>query len=260
MAFITRFFHYSDKNTIIHSLDPRVKILFLIVFGITSGFLNIPGLIVLACSIFLVGWISKAALKEYTKSFLLLLPLLTVIILLPSIPGGHSESITEVLVFQVDVEGMLRGTEIAFRLFVLFLAGHTYTTITLTKDTAAVITWALKPVPLLPEREVGFIAGLTLRMLPTVFDSYQKLTDARRARGSEYRPQPMRFFLYGILPFLILLFRKADNLSEAVSARNLDLSKTQPFTPKGNGKEAPAIIILFCTVLAAFSIDLLARL
>ena len=217
---------YFPVDSPLHRLDPRTKILSLIVL-IVAVFLAgsmITNLITIAFTLVIL-LLSKVPVKMYFKS---LKPIWFVIIftalLNMFLTQGEMVYIYGFKTY-IKYEGIFLAIKMALRLILLILISSvlTYTTspIALTDG----IESLLKPFSKIgfPSHELAMMMSIAIRFIPTLIEETEKILKAQKARGSDIDSGSLFKKIKALVPMLIPLFisafRRADDLAVAMEAR-----------------------------------------
>ena len=216
---------YIYRDSIIHKLDPRVKIL-VIISIITTIFLvnSWSGFFIIGLYLFINIFLSKVHPKFVLKGIkpLLIIVVFTLLIHFITTPG---EVIYKVWILNITREGIQRGLFIAVRLFFLILSTSwlTLTTspISLTDGMEKILSF-LKIIKV-PAHEIAMMMTIALRFIPTLMEETEKIIKAQIARGAEFDSgnilKRIKNFLPIIIPLFINAFHRADDLAIAMEAR-----------------------------------------
>lgn len=217
---------YFPINSPLHKLDPRTKILSLIVM-IVAIFLAGSPVSYVICTVFTLAVIllSRVSLKMYFKS---LKPIWFVIIftaiLNMFLTQGEIIYIYGIKTY-IKYEGVYLAIKMAIRLVLLVLSSSalTYTTspIMLTDG----IENLLKPFSKIgfPAHELAMMMSIAIRFIPTLIEETEKIIKAQKARGGGFDSGSLIKKVKALIPMLIPLFissfRRADDLAVAMEAR-----------------------------------------
>ncbi|CAN7180154.1 energy-coupling factor transporter transmembrane component T family protein [Pararhizobium sp. LjRoot238] len=189
-----------EGSTPLHRMPVRMKLAILLVLGlafyfVSSFFVLVPAFVLAAGIYFTTGLTVR-------DGFTRLKPILfTILILL--IATAYLTSIRE-------------AAEAFFRLTAIVLFAGAVTATTATGDFIDEITRLLQPLErlgLLRAADVGLAFGLVLRFVPDIFNHYQSIREAHRARGLKVRPLTI------LAPLIILTLKDADTIAMAIDAR-----------------------------------------
>jgi len=216
-------FHAGDS--VLHQLDVRFKLVFLVVISLSCLKAFVPSLalltIVLMVALMSAGLQLKTALKDLRYGFLLLLFVFTARSL--SVPGSP---VVEFKAVSVTQEGLYEGAVVCWRLVIVVMTGLSFVLTTRSSEIKAAVEWMLKPFPWIPAKRIAFMMSLIVRFIPIIFEQAKKTTDAQRARGVENRKNPVyRLKMFGI-PLMRRIFERADKLVLAMEARCYSENRT----------------------------------
>ena len=213
-------------NTIVHRLDPRTKLVLVIVF-IAALFTAVDwfsyGLMFLVTA----GCISlsKIRLRTLTKGLkpLIFIIVLTGVLNLFYTTGGRV--LLDWWIFTVTTEGVKRAFLMIARIMMLimgtFLLTYTTSPIALT-DGLEMLLGPLKKLKV-PVHEMSMMMSMALRFIPTLIEETDKIMSAQKARGADFETGKITDRAKALLPLLVPLFvssfRRADELAVAMESR-----------------------------------------
>lgn len=244
MAEVTAF-GYRSGRSLLHRLDPRTKLVCLILIGIGGLGADLAGLVAL----FLLFY---AALRAIPMSLKAVLREIRYFLFLPAMVfAARALSVSGTAVWSgwgisVTRQGLYEGTLVAGRLLAVVLWGLIFVAVTRPAEVRGTIIWLLKPVPLIPEKRVATMIGLLVRFLPVIAHQARETVEAQRARGIEQRKNPLFRLVAFAVPLLRRIFQDADELVVAMEARCYSEDRTGPaFTPgRLDGMVLPAVAAL----------------
>jgi energy-coupling factor transporter transmembrane protein EcfT len=244
-------FGFRPAKSLLHRVDVRFKILFLILISIASLGAGLPGiftvtLLFTAVTIYL--GISHAALLKTVRYFLLLLVFVFAARVF-SVPG---ETVWEAAGLTASMEGIYEGALVCMRLWMLVLLGLCFIVTSRPSEVRSAVAWCLKPIPLVPGERVATMLGLVIRFIPVIFDQAAKTGEAQRARGVERRKNPFFRVKAFLLPFMRRLLEDADRLVTAMAARGYTEGRTgHAFSVGAVDWALSAAVLLICILLLA---------
>jgi energy-coupling factor transporter transmembrane protein EcfT len=220
-------FRYIAGNSMLHRLDARFKIAFVIVISLVGLNAYLWGLGLL--TLLLLGIILRIRLPLFSglkeiRYFLMLLLLIFVarVLATDGIPLVDLDYIT------VSRQGIYNGIVVCWRLALIVLLGFTFISTTSPAAIKAAVQWFLKPVPFIPEKKVAVMMGLILRFVPVIFNQAGATSAALKARAVENRKNPVyRLTKFGF-PLMRRIFERADDLVIALEARAFTEHRTDP--------------------------------
>ena len=217
---------YMPGDSVIHRLDPRMKILLTgvyiaMVFCVTSPVWYVLPLAYLILCTRVSGLTVRQMLKA-VKPLRFLLILTFVLNLFFS--AGETVWV-KVWIFQITQEGFLMAVHFAMRL--IFLVAGT-SLLTLTTSPVALsdgIELLLKPLKVIrfPAHELAMMMTIALRFIPTLIEETDKIMKAQMARGADFESGNLLARAKAMIPLLVPLFvsafRRAGELAMAMEAR-----------------------------------------
>ncbi|MDR3053736.1 MAG: energy-coupling factor transporter transmembrane protein EcfT [Coriobacteriales bacterium] len=226
MAYDIAIGQYYHSNSLIHRLDPRIKVTLLFASMVAAFLANtFIGLGILMAFLLLVVALSNIPLRTVGKaaaplSILLVFPLLfNVFFVTEGTQLAHWGLIL------ITDEGLWRGLFMMLRLFVLFFCA---TLLTLTTSPIALcdaMGSMLRPFDRfgLPSFELSMMMSIALRFIPTLLDDFDKIKKAQLARGAVFDGGGPIARLKALVPLLVPLFaqsfRHAEDLAYAMESR-----------------------------------------
>ena len=217
---------YYPADSVVHQMDPRVKILLLIAV-IVAVFLagNLLAFAPIIAFLVIVTKLSKVPVKMMVKGLkpLRLILILTFVLNLFFLQG---ETVLLDLGFaQIKRESLMLAIHYSLRLIllVLFSSILTLTTppITLTDG----LERLLSPLRVIrfPAHEMAMMMSIALRFIPTLMEEADKIMKAQTARGADFESGNLIARAKAMVPLLVPLFvsafRRAGDLAMAMEAR-----------------------------------------
>jgi energy-coupling factor transporter transmembrane protein EcfT len=236
---------YPRESSLLHRIDVRFKMVFLILLSvgtIHSGFSGLLFLFVTLASIFILERISINRLLRELRIFFIFLGFIFVARTL-STPG---EKLFQVeffsVIFIVTKQGILSGALVCFRLFLVVLVGYLFIWSTWSSQVRIAIAWFLKPIPWIPEKKIATMLSLMMRFLPLILQEAKETADAQRARCIENRKNPIYRLIKLAIPMLRRTFLRADDLVLAMEARGYSENR---ISPRLNSKKSDWLLLAF---------------
>lgn len=247
-----RFGLFVPGRSPIHRLDPRVKILAVVVLGVLT-FQASAGAAALI-SLFLAV---LAALSRLRPRLLLasLRPLLAFGVLLFLIhlffTDGQASAALSAGPLKVTREGFRQGAFVAWQFFALVFLGALLTMTTGPSDLVAALEKILSPLKVLrvPTQDLAVMVSLALRFLPTLLEELDKLKTARLARGADFEAggpvERLKAAASLAVPLLLGSIRRAEDLAEAMEARGYARGpRTGLRTFRLTGRDYAAVLLM----------------
>ena len=217
---------YFPGDTIVHRLDPRTKILVVIIF-IVALFLAVDWISYAVMFLITAMCIklSSIRLKSLMKG---LKPLVFIILLTGILNLFYTKEGTVLLdwwIFTVTTGGIKRAFLMVVRIMLLvcgtLLLTYTTSPLALT-DGLEMLLNPLKKIKV-PVHEMSMMMSIALRFIPTLIEETDKIMSAQKARGADFSTGKLTERAKALLPLLVPLFvssfRRADELAVAMESR-----------------------------------------
>ena len=217
---------YFPGNTVAHKLDPRTKIL-LVVLYIVALFTakEILAYAIMAACLAICVRISKVGLKQLVRGLkpVLFIILFTGILNLFFTPGDRY--LIEWGFLRISDTGLQNAVFMVLRIMLLimgtFLMTYTTSPISLTDGLERLLN-GLKKLHV-PVHELAMMMSIALRFIPTLIEETDKIMSAQKARGADFESgnliQKAKALIPILVPLFISSFRRADELATAMECR-----------------------------------------
>ena len=216
---------YYPVDSVIHRLDPRVKllgtVLFLISLFIVKSWI-MYGVAAVALAILIK--ISNVPFRFMTRGLksIVILLLISVSFNLFLTPG---EVLVQFWILKITREGLHIALMMGVRLILLVL-GSSLMTLTTTPnqltDGLEKGLGVLKKVGV-PVHEIAMMMSIALRFIPILIEETDKILKAQQARGADFESgnllQRAKAMVPILVPLFISAFRRANDLAMAMEAR-----------------------------------------
>ena len=216
---------YIPGDSLVHRLDPRVKILATLAYMISIFFIDdFIFFIPVVLYILLVVSICKIKLSRLLKGLrpILMILIITSLFNLFLTPG---KIIFTLGPLEMTEEGLIKAIFIALRLTILLAGTSLMTMTTSPMELTQGLEKLFKPLKVIgfPVAELAMMISISLRFIPTLFDESQKIMNAQKARGADFESGNIFSRAKSMVPLLVPLFinsfKRADELSTAMEAR-----------------------------------------
>ena len=217
---------YYQVDSVIHRLDPRVKLLGTLIYVISLFVANSPigyGVAV----IFLIACIamSKVPVKymlKGLKSIVFVLVFSAMFIVLFT-SGEHT--IFKYGIIKISREGIFNAIEMIVRLILLLVGSSVMTLTTTPTDLADGLEKAfgfLKVIKV-PVHEMAMMISIAFRFIPILIEETDKIMKAQIARGADFESggliKKAKSLIPLLVPLLISAIKRALDLATAMEAR-----------------------------------------
>lgn len=217
---------YFPGNSSVHRLDPRTKLILLIVYIVAlftaSNWVSYG--IVFAFLALTVG-VSRIPVKSILRGMKPLVMILVFTGILNIFFTTGEKVFVKFWAITVYWEGIVRAFFMMLRILMLiagtFLLTYTTSPISLT-DGLESLLGPLKKLRL-PVHELSMMMCIALRFIPTLIEETDKIMAAQKARGADFESgnllQRVKALVPILVPLFISAFRRADELATAMECR-----------------------------------------
>ena len=214
---------YFPGDTVVHRLDPRTKILLVVIYIVAlfqaEGWVGygLVTLVTLVCMA--LSNIKPSSMFKGVK------PMLFIIVLTALLNIFYTEGTPVRPGWIITWEGIARAVQMMLRIILLisgtFLLTYTTSPIALTDG----LEMRLSPFKKLkiPVHEMTMMMSMALRFIPTLIAETDKIMSAQKARGADFETGSLVRRAKALLPILVPLFvsafKRADELAVAMESR-----------------------------------------
>lgn len=217
---------YYPTDSVIHKLDPRVKLMAALIYIISLFvFRGAPGFILV--SIFLVFMIrlSKVPFSYMVKGLkaIVILMVITAAFNLFLTPG--EDVLVRFWIFTITMEGVKNAAFMLMRLIYLIVGTSILTLTTTPNQLTDGLEKSLMPLSKIrvPVHAIAMMMSIALRFIPILIEETDIIMKAQMARGADFENGNLIRRAKSMVPLLVPLFvsafRRADDLAMAMEAR-----------------------------------------
>ncbi len=216
---------YYQTDSVIHRLDPRVKITATLLY-IVSLFIvdNFIGYLIAAAFLITAIKLSKVPVKFIFKGMkaIYMLLFITMVFNLFLTPGTP---IFEVWKIKITYEGLSTAIMMGVRLVFLITGSSIMTLTTTPNQLTDGLEKLLNPLKKLhvPVHEISMMMSIALRFIPILLEETDKIMKAQIARGADFETGSLIKKAKSLIPLLVPLFisafRRANDLAMAMESR-----------------------------------------
>ena len=217
---------YFPGDTLIHKLDPRTKLLCVILYIVAlfnaKGPLTYGIMIAVLAVCILISRVEWKALTRGLKPVYFIVAFTAIM----NMFFTNGTPVADVwLVRHITWEGIIAAVQMVLRIVMLimgtFLMTYTTSPIALTDG----LEHLLSPLKKLrfPVHELAMMMSIALRFIPTLIEETDKIMSAQKARGADFESgnifQRAKALVPILVPLFISAFRRADELATAMECR-----------------------------------------
>ena len=218
---------YFPGKSPIHLLDPRTKLIMLVVYIVAlftaSSWISYGLLLAFLLTVIKISTIPPKSIVKGMKPLMLILVFTGVLNIF--FTAGEGEPLVDFWIITIYTEGLIRAVFMVSRILMLisctFLLTYTTSPIALTDGLEALLG-PLKKIRV-PVHELSMMMCIALRFIPTLIEETDKIMSAQKARGADFESGTLMEKAKAMIPILVPLFisafRRADELATAMECR-----------------------------------------
>ena len=252
---------YYQTESVIHELDPRVKLMGTLVF-IVSLFLGQSVWLYIGVTIFLavVIKLSRVPFKFIVKG----LKAVVILIIISAVFNlflTEGEPLISIWKLTITKQGLYLAVFMVIRLIYLIM-GSSLMTLTTTPNN---LTDGLEKglgflkVFKVPVHEISMMMSIALRFIPILIEETDKIMKAQMARGADFESgnlmQKAKSMIPLLVPLFVSAFRRANDLAMAMEARcyrgGEGRTKMKPLTYKRADRVSYLVLLIYFVCIVA---------
>ncbi len=217
---------YFPGNSVVHRLDPRTKLIMLVVYIVAlfmaSGWVSYALMFAFLVAVIQISSIPPKSILRGMKPLVMILVFTGILNLFFTQEG---EILVDFWIITIYSGGLSRAVMMMVRILMLisctFLLTYTTSPIALT-DGLETLMNPLKKLKV-PVHELSMMMCIALRFIPTLIEETDKIMCAQKARGADFENGSLMERAKALVPILVPLFisafRRADELATAMECR-----------------------------------------
>lgn len=217
---------YYPTDSIVHRLDPRVKILLTIAF-IVGIFLvhSLWGYALALVFVYFMARLSHVPFKMLMRGLRPLRFILVLTFVLNLFFSGEGAVLWQWNFITITQEGLFRAVHYCLRLLFLVIGTSLLTLTTSPVSLSDGLELLLSPLKVVhfPAHELAMMMTIALRFIPTLLEEADKIMKAQMARGADFESGNLLARAKAMVPLLVPLFvsafRRAGDLAMAMESR-----------------------------------------
>ena len=218
---------YFPGNSILHNIDPRMKIILSVVY-ITAIFMadNLYNIAAVLLSVILLTAISGIPAKMLYRSVRPLFFIITFTAVINIFWTSGDHLVVDLGIVKIYAEGIMYMILMVVRITSLVVSTSlmiSYTTSpTALTDAVERLLAPLKAIRL-PVHEFAMMMTIALRFIPTLIEETDKIINAQLSRGASFYSGSLmaraKSFVPILIPLILSAFRRAEELATAMECR-----------------------------------------
>ena len=230
---------YVPYNSLIHRLDPRSKLLSMVIlmvcifFKFSSVAMNFFIYALLFIFIYIVMRIAHIKLSMLFKQLKAMWMMIIILLIVNMLVKGD-ESMGTINVFDtgwiIYYSAIYNTLYIVFRLIIMLGLTLVLTATTKPLELTNALEWYMKPLKVIkfPVHEIAMTISLALRFIPTLLEETDRIMKAQASRGVDFQngkmSEKIRAIISLIVPLFISALQRSEELANAMEARGYDPS------------------------------------
>ena len=218
---------YFPGKSPIHLLDPRTKLIMLVVYIVAlfmaSGWVSYALMFAFLVMVIKISTIPVKSIVKGMKPLVMILVFTGILNLF--FTTGEGKPLVDFWIITIYAEGVQRAFFMVIRILMLisctFLLTYTTSPIALTDGLESLMN-PLKKIKV-PVHELSMMMCIALRFIPTLIEETDKIMCAQKARGADFENGSLMDRAKALIPILVPLFisafRRADELATAMECR-----------------------------------------
>ena len=243
---------YIPYDTIIHKLDPRTKIismiLLLVCVFLPIGYIGFGALLLL---IFTLLKVAKVKVSSIFKSLKPMWFMMIFILIINMFLIQEGEVLFVLFNRPFYVKAFTQTLMIIIRLILMISVTSVLTATTKPLDLTYGLEFFMTPLKVIkfPAHEIAMTISIALRFIPTILEETQKIMKAQASRGVDLQDGTLKekigAIISLIIPLFISAFQRSEELANAMEARgyNPSAKRTRYRILKFSKKDVYSLII-----------------
>lgn len=253
---------YYPAKSILHRLDPRVKLVSTLLYLISLFlFRSVPGYLVATVFLVTVIKLSKVPFSYIVKGLKPIIFLLMITVAFNLFLTREGAVLFHAWIFTITEGGLRTAVYMAVRLIYLIIGSSLMTFTTTPNALTDGIESLLKPLEKVraPVHDVAMMMSIALRFIPILLEETDKIMKAQIARGADFESGNMIQRAKSMIPILVPLFvsafRRANDLAMAMEARcyrgGEGRTKMKPLRYQTRDRIAYMIVLVYVIAVVA---------
>ena len=213
-------------NSVIHKLDPRIKLVltfvYIVIVFLCKNFVSLASIVVALTVVILLSKISPKLIWKSVKPIFIIIAITSLLQIFYNKDGTVLFTIGK---FSLYTGGLYMAIFTTVRIICLVIASSmlTYTTSpTMLTDAMERLFSPLKVIKI-NVHSIAMMMTIALRFIPTLLEETDKIIKAQKSRGADFMTgnilKRVKAFMPILIPLFISAFRRADDLAMAMEAR-----------------------------------------
>lgn len=216
-------------ESILHKIDPRMKILlsiaYIVAIFLAKSAIAYALVVFITLMLVIISGISFSTLIKSVKPLIIII-IIMLIVNVFFYSGAKTEPLVAFWIIKIYKEGIINAGYMIIRIICMIMG----TSVILTYTTSPIaLTDGLEQLlmPLakikLPVHEFSMMMTIALRFVPTIIEETDKIIQAQKSRGADFESgnliRRVKSFVPILIPLFVSSFKRADELATAMECR-----------------------------------------
>ncbi len=254
---------YLPVDSIIHRLDPRLKIgallLLLITVFFDAGFI---GYGILAVLVLILVCLSKMGIKQLIKAVKPMIFMMAFLLFFNLLFLKSGDLLFKFGIISIYSGAVRQTVYIVIRLVLIIIMTTILTATTKPLDLTLGLEHLLSPFKKFgfPAHIVAMMISIALRFIPTLIEETERIMKAQASRGVEFSEGSLKEKILAIvsliIPLFISAFQRAEDLANAMESRNYNPEAPRTRYKQLKWRSADTVSLLVVIIVSATVIAL----
>ena len=252
---------YIPLDSVIHRLDPRAKLIALIIM-IVSIFVPKNPLVFIMIGAFIIIelFLAKLNIKYIISAIKPMTFMMVFLLVINVLTIKTGDLLFSYKTFEVYSDAINNTLFVVVRLLLMIMLTTSLTATTNPLDLTLGIEHLLKPLELIhfPTHEVAMMISIALRFIPTIIEETFRIMNAQKSRGVDFEngrlAEKVSAILSLIIPLFSVAFERAYELADAMEARGYVPGALRTRYHVLQLKFKDVLFVIICLIIMSLSI------
>lgn len=217
---------YLPLHSIIHNMDPRAKILAMLIFMVAifipAGY---TGYFIIGLIVILTAYLAKLKMNFLWRAMKPMLFMLSFLLIINLLVIRTGDVLISIGGWNIYTDAITQTLYIVIRLALMVIISTILTATTKPLELTLGIEDLLAPFKVIhvPAHEIAMMISIALRFIPTLIEETQRIMKAQASRGVDMEngklAEKIKAILSLIVPLFVSAFQRAEELAYAMEAR-----------------------------------------
>lgn len=247
---------YLPHDSLMHRMDPRAKILGLLIVLVTIFFdAGFVGYLLIGILAYLALKLSKISLSYLIRAIKPMMFMMAFLLVMNILVLRTGEVLVAIGPFAIYTKAITQTVYIVVRLVLIVALTTVVTATTKPLDLTLGIEDLLTPFKKIgfPAHEVAMMISIALRFIPTLLEETERIMKAQASRGVDFQEgtfmEKIQAIISLIVPLFISAFSRAEELANAMEARCYQPDQKRTRYKQLHWQTADTIMMGVCIVL-----------